>query len=432
MAVATSVPAIPHPRPGTRAGCRPRRPGSPGRPPDRAPPRRRRARRSLRRVPLGPPAPTAWVRLRARPGAAAARSPRVAVLGGDARRRGRPSRSAAGPARCWRRSRWRSPPWRPELPGAHRRCRYPGRRRERRPVPGGRPAARRAAGRSRRSGPWLAGRLCLLAALATGSLAVTGGRTFVRPAAAPASLAPVEFRACPGRCAGCGRLAAGRAGTAGSVHAWSSRRPADRLRRAVRLRRRRLRRLCGLRRLDAPTGRAGWSASRGLIAVAPASARASCVGRPARPGRSATAPAARLRRLEWALPAGAARRRCSPRSCWCSSRCCSAARRRAADGWADLRRVRPRRVLATARRHPADPAGDRRRCGWAPRVTRVDRLLLRVLLGALSALDAWSSSPRRCSGCGLRAGLRVHPAAGARGAVRVVARAAVRAGAGGR
>ena len=83
-------------------------------------------------------------------------------------------------------------------------------------------------------------------------------------------------------------------------------------------------------------------------------------------------------------------------------------------GRTDVRRVRPRRLLAAARRHRADTAGDRGRRPAGRRGPTGDRVLIRVLLGALAALTLVIVATALLPDARLPAGVRLHPAAGLR------------------
>ena len=165
-----------------------------------------------------------------------------------------------------------------------------------------------------------------------------------------------------------------------------------RVRRAVRLRRR------GLRRPASsgccPTS-SGASVVRRVLFPARRRARRRRVPGPRaadltgldRPGPPASAP--RLGRA-----GGAARRAVRRVRGGAVHRAVRRREARAAPGRPDLRRVRPRRLLATARRHRADPAGDRGRRPLGARRPTGRPAAGPRRCSARSPCSAWSSSPR--------------------------------------
>ena len=162
-----------------------------------------------------------------------------------------------------------------------------------------------------------------------------------------------------------------------------------------------------------------WSSCSRSGRPPPRAAASCCVAPPARAVRPDPRPT-RLRLLDWALPTGVlvAVLACSWAS---SSSCCSARTTTSCDHRPHLRRVRPQRVLAAARRDGARARGARPRVPVGPRPHTG-----RARRQAGSARRAGAAHPRRRRvgdqpHVALPAGVRVHRAAAARADLRAVA-----------
>ena len=175
------------------------------------------------------------------------------------------------------------------------------------------------------------------------------------------------------------------------------RRTAAGLRLAVRLRRRRVRTAVLRGYAGSATGHGGRRSAFLFVVGTLGPARRRLPGRPAAgSGRARDARAAAgCGRLEWGLPVIALNLLFAAFVAVQFTVLFGGAATCSAPDGPDFAEYARRRLLAAAGRHRADPRRARR--GGPVGATgrrRRDRVLIRVLLGALAASDAWSSSPR--------------------------------------